>query len=289
MGSTPGRKACSRHIQCQPGPWRGSRDLGFPTFRPWPGSLHPHRRFKAFRHRPQAGGPGPPGRCLDRRAATLNPFPRHHRLCRITSPHHPQRQLPETAVLRVCRASSSTGGACSIRNPKPRQGQRPAPCSPWPVRHRDSGGSRPHSRHRSRPRCGRLPLCRHGARFPSHRPPATATGKPSPRPAGLPSPYRLTARIRPIDPPNRANFDSVSIRTANYQNSGIFRFDPESPFRTDAPAPNAGPGVAPHRPVSAPQTGGDSVSWTRTGTDTPQPWLGHATRYGTRGDNGRTA
>ena len=94
MGSTPGREACSRHIQWQPGPWRGSRDLGLQTFRPWPDSLHPHRRLKAFRHRPQAGGPGPPGRCLDRRAATLNPFPRHHRLCRITPPSPP----PTTAA-----------------------------------------------------------------------------------------------------------------------------------------------------------------------------------------------
>ena len=94
VGSTPGREACSRHIQCQPGLWRGSRDLGFPTFRPWPGSLHPHRRFKVFRHRPQAGGPGPSGCCLDRHATTLNPFPRHHRLCRITSSSPP----PTTAA-----------------------------------------------------------------------------------------------------------------------------------------------------------------------------------------------
>ena len=235
------------------------------------------------RTRPARALPGPARNDVESLSATSSPLPDH---IFLTTPNDSCRKPPSCGSAAhprppVGRAPSGT--------PNPRQGQRPASCSPWPVRHRDSGGSRPHSRHRSRPRCGRLPLCRHGARFPSHRPPATATGKPSPRPAGLPSPYRLTVRIRPFDPSNRDNFDSVSIRTANYQNSGILRFDPESPFRTDAPAPNAGSGVAPHRPVSAPQTGGDSVSWTRTGTDTPQPWLGHATRYGTRGDNGRTA
>ena len=59
--------------------------------------------------------------------------------------------------------------------------------------------------------------------------PCNGNQEPSPRQAGLPSPYCLTARIHPFDLPNRANFDSVSIRTANYQNSGFFRFDAESP------------------------------------------------------------
>lgn len=119
--------------------------------------------------------------------------------------------------------------------------------------------------------------------------PCNGNQEPSPRQAGLPSPYCLTARIHPFDLPNRANFDSVSIRTANYQNSGFFRFDAESP--SEAPRGHQIPaqGIAPDLPVSTPQTGDKTGSWPRTGTDHPKPWLGHATRYRTRGDNGRTA
>ena len=187
--------------------WRGSRDLGLQTFRPWPGSLHPHRRFKAFRHRQQAVGQGPPGRCLDRPTATLSPSPRNHRLCRIAPPSPPPTTvagslrpsgLPRILVHRLGRAPSEP--------PKPRQGQRPAPCSPWPVRHRDSGGDRPHTWHWSRSRCGRIPLCRHGERFPSRRSPATATEKPSPRPAGLPSFVLADSPDSPIWPSIQGQF-----------------------------------------------------------------------------------
>jgi len=119
--------------------------------------------------------------------------------------------------------------------------------------------------------------------------PCNGNQEPSPRQAGLPSPYCLTARIHPFDLPNRANFDSVPIRTANYQNCGILRFDAESPSKATRGR------QIPHQ-VSRricrcprPKPGAALGSWTRIGTDHPKPWLGHATRYRTRGDNGRTA
>ncbi len=105
--------------------------------------------------------------------------------------------------------------------------------------------------------------------IPFPQTPCNGNREPSPRQAGLTSPYWLTARIRPFDLPNRAHFDSVSIRTANYQNNGILRFDEESPSEWSRRHLNSAPGVALNLPVASPQTGGDSGSWTRTGTDHP--------------------
>ena len=70
----------------------------------------------------------------------------------------------------LCRASLSTGGACSVRtSPKAQQRRLPAPRSPWLVRHRNSGRNRPHAWHQSRLHWGTIPQCRHGERFPFHR------------------------------------------------------------------------------------------------------------------------
>ncbi len=68
-------------------------------------------------------------------------------------------------------------GTCFIPSPQPRE-TTPFTAFPWSVRHRDSSGSRPHAWHRSRPHYGRIPLCRHWERFPSHRSPAMATRNP---------------------------------------------------------------------------------------------------------------
>ena len=75
-------------------------------------------------------------------------------------------------------ASSSTGW--DVLHPLPQTPTETTPFTafPWPVRHRDSSGSRPHTWHRSRPHYGRIPLCRHWERFPSHRSPAMATRNP---------------------------------------------------------------------------------------------------------------
>ncbi len=117
-------------IQCQPGPWRGSRDPGLQPFLPYPGSLHPHRRFKAFRHHQQAGWTKPVRRRMDRPAATLKPFPRHHRLCRIAPPSPTPRQLTETIVLRLLlHLLVHRWDVLRPSLPKPRQGRLPAPRS----------------------------------------------------------------------------------------------------------------------------------------------------------------
>ena len=196
---------------------------------------------------------------MDQRAATLSPSA-------ATSSHLKDR----TSLTDPTTAAGSLRPPASTAHPRPlvddvlhvRTSPNPdrrrlsSPRSLWPVRHGDSGGGRaPCFRHRSRLHCGTIPLCRHGERFPFHRSHETATRNPPHSRLDSPLAYWLTARIHPFDPPNRANFDSVSIRTVNYQNCGILRFDAESPFESIARTPNSAQGAAPNLPVPTPQTG----------------------------------
>lgn len=161
------------------------------------------------------GLPAPPTGGRSRPAPSL-PGPAHSDVESLSATSSPLQDCTSlTAPNDSCRIPSSFGSAVHPRPPvgrapseppKPQQGQHPAPCSPWPVRHRDSGGSRPHTWHWSRPRCGRIPLCRHGDRFPSRRSPATATEKPSPRPAGLPSFVLADSPDSPIWPSIQGQF-----------------------------------------------------------------------------------
>lgn len=110
---------------------------------------------------PTGGRTRPARRCMDRRAATLRPYPQRHRLCRIAPPHRPNDSCRKPSSSGFRRASSSTGLACSIRALQTPTETTPCTAFPWPVRHRDSSGSRPHAWHRARPHYGRIPLCRH--------------------------------------------------------------------------------------------------------------------------------
>lgn len=128
---------------------------------------------------PPAGGRARSARrCMDRHTAMLSPSPQRHRLCRIAPPHCPNDSCRKPSSSGFCRAPSSTGVACSIRTLQTPTETTPCTAFPWPVRHRDSSGSRPLAWHRSRPHCGRIPLCRHWVRFPSHSSPATAPRNP---------------------------------------------------------------------------------------------------------------
>jgi len=145
VGSTLGQEACSRQIQCQPGQWRGSRDLGLQTFLPCPDSLHQYRRFKAFRHCQQAGGQGPPVVAWTGAQRRWDPLRDVIAFEGSHLPHRPNDSCRKPLSSGFYCASSSTGWDVLHPLPQTPIGTTPFTAFPWPVRHRDSSGSRPHT------------------------------------------------------------------------------------------------------------------------------------------------